>query len=294
MEDGRHWELSRFYKDFYDLQINLIQEFPLEAGNVKGYERSLPYMPGPVTYVTDNISNGRRANLDDYIKNLLKLGPHITSGYLVRKFFAPREGDYEIEPDADGSNAYRLSATSAQSTSPSQGGASSQSSAQNLSLQQQSHQSRHQPAMSLSHASAGHLQPHQHLRSQSEQHSGPPSMMRQNSALTQASASSAASSTQAFKIKVWFEEDNCVVLRMPPQFRFPDLHKKLKERRRLERGLAPGPENGGPGGEDEGELVIEYKDEGDGEYYRIASDADLQVALERCPKLTLMVGVEPR
>ncbi|KAL8987098.1 MAG: hypothetical protein Q9177_003663, partial [Variospora cf. flavescens] len=65
LEDGRHWELSRYYQNFYDFQIALLQEFPQEADSERG-NRILPYMPGPVTYVTDAISNGRRESLDDY------------------------------------------------------------------------------------------------------------------------------------------------------------------------------------------------------------------------------------
>lgn len=59
MEDGRCWELSRYYHDFYDFQIALLTQFEEEAGN-RGKPRTLPFMPGPVTHVTDAISNGRR------------------------------------------------------------------------------------------------------------------------------------------------------------------------------------------------------------------------------------------
>jgi len=285
MEDDRHWELSRLYQDFYDLQINLIQEFSLEAGNVKGVERSLPYMPGPVTYVTDNISYGRRANLDDYIKNLLKLGPHITQGYLVRKFFAPREGDYEIDPNI-AADAYRLSGASAQSSDPSQG-ASRQSSASHLPSSNPPggnygnsvyHQhTRGQPSLSGTTVAS---QPN-HYRQTTDLHpnSATPPLLRQGSALTQASAGSASSATAAHKIKVWFEEDNCVVIRMPPAFRYPDLYKKLQERRMMELG----------GGEED--LSIEYRDEADGRFYRIEGDEDLAEAPGRGGKLTLSVGV---
>ncbi|UKZ79988.1 hypothetical protein TrVFT333_007752 [Trichoderma virens FT-333] len=47
LEDGRHWELSRYYEDFYDFQIALLTEFPAEAGNTGTQKRTLPYMPGP-------------------------------------------------------------------------------------------------------------------------------------------------------------------------------------------------------------------------------------------------------
>ena len=59
LEDGRHWELSRYYEDFYDFQISLLREFPAEAGNTGTQKRTLPYMPGPVNYVTDAITEGR-------------------------------------------------------------------------------------------------------------------------------------------------------------------------------------------------------------------------------------------
>jgi hypothetical protein len=106
MEDGRCWCLQRVYQDFYDLQIGLLQQFPLEAGYVKGHERILPYMPGPVAYVTDSITNSRRAHLDEYMGHLLKLGPHISQGDLVCNFFTPRQGDYELDAEAVGS--YRM------------------------------------------------------------------------------------------------------------------------------------------------------------------------------------------
>ncbi|KAF2091664.1 scaffold protein Scd2 [Saccharata proteae CBS 121410] len=283
MEDGRFWELSRLYQDFYDLQIRLIQEFPLEAGQ-RGVERTLPYMPGPVTYVTDNISNLRRSNLDDYIKNLLKLGPHIAGSDLVRGFFEPKKNDYEIDPNVN-EDEYRLSGASQQSD-PSQD-VSRQSSSGNL-------QQSHSHTQSLGQASYASVQSHQRGKSSVSSHaqslrpSQPAPMLRNNSALTQTSASSANTGTGtglgAHKIKVWFEEDNCVVIRMPALFRYADLYKKLKERRALERG-----EEIDAGGDEE--LVIEWRDENTGEYYGIRGDDDLAEAVARCPKLVLWVGV---
>lgn len=283
MEDGRYWELSRVYQDFYDLQIALIQEFPAEAGNVSGVERSLPYMPGPVTYVTDNISNGRRANLDDYLKNLLKLGTNITRSGLVCRFFAPRKGDYEIEPDRF-ADPYRLSGGSQHSgTEPSQG-ASRQSSAEQF---HQQHHAQNPYAGGYQNQPPHHQQAH-HQRNQASQSyrspnelQAPPPMLRNNSALTQASANSATSNT-TMKIKVWFEEDNCVVIRMPVQFRYADLAKKLRERRALEQG--------GGSGTDTDDLFIEYRDEVEGQYYPIENDEDLAVAIDRNPKLNLTVS----
>ena len=309
MEDGRHWELARFYTDFYDLQINLIQEFPVEAGNTKQSARTLPYMPGPVTYVTDNISNGRRANLDTYLKELFKLGTHISQCYLVRKFFVPREGDYEIDPDAPSvdDNGYRLSGTSSHSQDPSNASASRQSSNANMNgytngygqPQQQPAPPQYNPYQPQHQRGQQSYSSNQHYRSPSDLHpssaNNAPPMLRNNSALTQRSATSSTSTANAgwaqqstaslgqpVKIKVWFQADNCVVIKMPPQFSYEDLRRKLEERRRMEGGVHP----------DDGDMTIDYKDDTDGEYYRIESDEDLGVAQERCPKLTLMISTE--
>lgn len=275
MEDGRHWELQRLYQDFYDLQIQLIATYPVEAGTSGSGERTLPFMPGPVTYVTDNISNGRRANLDDYIKNLLQLGPHITNGNLVKSFFAPRQGDYEIDPDVVAAEEYRMSQASRHSSNPSQG-ASRQSSADQL-------QQSGTPQTPYS-----NFQGHQRGQSSASQAgyglSVPPPMVHSHSGLSNTTATSTNTNTgtglgAALKIKVWFEEDNCVVIRMPSSLKWADLYTKLKERRALEK----------PEGDENEELVVEYRDEIEGRFYPIENDEDLQIAVERNPKLTLSV-----
>jgi bud emergence protein 1 len=131
LEDGRHWELSRYYEDFYDFQIALLTEFPAEAGNTNSQKRTLPYMPGPVNYVTKQITEGRLRNLDAYVKNLLSQPPYIGRCNLVKQFFAPREGDYEYDPSQG--EEYRLSQGSQQSSTGSPAdGASRQSSRNNL------------------------------------------------------------------------------------------------------------------------------------------------------------------
>jgi bud emergence protein 1 len=278
MEDGRHWELQRLYQDFYDLQIQLIATYPVEAGTTGSGERTLPFMPGPVTYVTDNISNGRRANLDDYIKNLLKLGPHITNGALVKSFFAPRQGDYEMDPDVLAQEEYRLSQQSAHSSDPSQG-TSRQSSADQL-------QAATPVTPYSTGGTAGSSYPsHQRGQSVSSQPYGlnpPAPIQHQHSGLSSASMSGSNTGTgtnSALKIKVWFEEDNCVVIRMPTSLKYIDLYNKLKERRALEK----------PNESTNEDLAVEYRDEIEGQFYPIENDEDLAIAVERNPKLTLSV-----
>jgi bud emergence protein 1 len=269
MEDGRHWELSRYYTDFYDFQIALLKEFPEEAGN-RGLPRTLPFMPGPVAHVTDAISNGRRQNLDEYIRKILSMPPHISSCQLVRGLFAPKAGDFEIDPNAVGED-YRLSGASQHSTlnDPS-GTASRQSSngAMNGSAyggmpppsNRPIHQ-RGQPSLSASPAGPGHpgfLQP----------------MNRQASSLTQASgtSSNAPTSGGAMKVKVMFQEE-LIVIRVPSDITYLQLKDKLKDRLKVSE-----------------DLMVQYKDDPSNSCVDLNNDTDLDVALQRNTKLTLFVN----
>lgn len=91
----------------------------------------------------------------------------------------------------------------------------------------------------------------------------------------------------AVKVKAWFDRDTCVVIRMPPrgQFTYVQLYQKIVERRKLEyKGSDQDPED----------LEMEYRDENDGEYYRLEDDEDLGAAVERNEKLTLAVRAAAR
>ena len=299
MEDGRHWELSRFYQNFYDFQIALLQQFPKEADSSTG-QRLLPYMPGPVTYVTDAISNGRRQSLDEYVQKLLSLPPYISKCQLVRELFAPRDGDFELDPRAAGED-FRLS------------GASQQSSTRNSDKNTVSRQSSAGQINGNNGYQPGGIAPSQprsnHQRNQSsvpatsatvfgqQTHWSPPgdvhpsnSINRQASSLTQASNTSSgpanASTTNvsnntaapntnpsgALKIKVFFEDD-LIAIRVPSDIDYQRLKDKLMDRLKLQE-----------------EIMISYKDERSGSYAELLSDRDLDVALSRNPKLTLYVG----
>ena len=88
----------------------------------------------------------------------------------------------------------------------------------------------------------------------------------------------------AVKVKVWFGEDNCVVLRMPSGFTYDDLVLKLRDRYRLEADVDAQVAAAA-------QFAIEYKDEGSQAIWRIAGEEDLAVAKERNEKLSLKVGL---
>lgn len=288
LEDGRHWELSRFYQDFYDFQVALLQQFDVEAGTKGGGPRTIPYMPGPVTYVTDAISNGRRQNLDEYVKKLLTMAPHISRCLLVRQLFAPREGDFEMDPNAMGED-YRLSTASQQSSTPQStpqdsGSASRQSSHGNIDgsngyvqhkMAASQTRSNHQRGQSSATATNNGVAQATHYRQPSDMH--PQAINRQPSSLTQASQSSGGaaptpSPAGALKIKVFFQDD-LIAIRVPSDIIFQQLKDKLKDRLKVQE-----------------DIIIQYKDEPSNGYAEILSDHDLDVAIQRNPKLTLYVG----
>lgn len=256
LEDGRHWELSRYYEDFYDFQIALLTEFPAEAGNTGTQKRTLPYMPGPVNYVTDAITEGRLHNLDAYVKNLLAQPEYISKCNLVKQFFAPREGDYEIDANTAGEE-YRLSNGSQPSSTDSpRDGASRQSSRNNLNGNGYS-------GLSAAPAQRGP--------------NGQPPMNRQASSLSQPSQTSLSpglnQQTAAMKVKLSFNGD-LIAIRVPNDIQFRDLYEKIRERLKI------------PAGE---QIQLFYKDEATGDRPSMISNNDLDLALQRNEKLLLYV-----
>jgi len=253
MEDGRCWELSRYYHDFYDFQIALLTQFEDEAGN-RGRPRTLPFMPGPVTHVTDAISNGRRQNLDEYIKKLLSMPPHISRCQLVRQLFAPRQGDFEIDPNAFGEEA-RYSGESHHSDPSRSVSRQSSQVPMNASQDRASQQQQQQQ--------------HSQQLSASFSNGAPPPMNRQPSSLTQVSTAS----NSAMKVKVFFQDD-LIAIRIPSGVSMQHLKDKLSDRLKIQK-----------------DIIVQYRDETSGTYVDLISDQDLENAMQRNTKLTLFVSI---
>ena len=239
-------------------------------------------MPGPVTYVTDAISNGRRESLNEYVKKLLALPPYISKCHLVRQLFAPREGDFELDPRAMGED-YRYSGTSQRSSLSKTASRQSSQSQMNggsngfgsLPPQQRSNHQRNQPSNGVANGSSQSMyrndpqQPIQRQPSSLTQASGasnPSSSVPGNTSTTNVSASG------ALKIKVFFEDD-LIAIRVPVDIAFQQLKEKLMERLKVRD-----------------DIMVKYKDEPSNDYAELLSDRDLDVALQRNPKLTLYVG----
>lgn len=234
MSDGRWWELSRYYADFYDFQIALLEKFPVEAGQT-GKPRTLPYMPGPVAHVTDAISNGRRQNLDEYIKKIVDQPAHIREDILVRTLFAPRADDYEIDPTVD--NDYRLSGQSlAQSQSrASSGAASTQIPTHNAytSVPPPSNVSsiRHDPHHSYGSANSGGG-PGKPTSYKPALHSQTSNLTQHSTGTNNSGAPQQSSTTTALRLKIQFGVDT-LAFRVDDDIQFPEFHDKIMNRLRI-------------------------------------------------------------
>ena len=257
LEDGRAYELSRYYEDFYDFQIALLTEFPAEAGNTGTQTRTLPYMPGPVNYVTDAITEGRLHNLNAYVGNLLGQPPYISRCNLVRQFFKPREGDYEIDPTGL-EEEYRLSGGSQPSSADSpRPGTSRQSSKQNLNGNGYAGLS-----------AAPTRQPGQ---------GAPPPMNRQASSLSQPSQNSLSPGGRqtggVIKVKL-SHNGNIFAILIPADIPFRELYQRIAERLKIPQG---------------DQMQLSYKDERQDKKPPLMSDDDLDSALESNEKLLIYV-----
>ncbi|KAI0787101.1 hypothetical protein BC629DRAFT_1440299 [Irpex lacteus] len=91
-----HFEMEEYW-----FRVHAI--FQPEAGR-QSAGRTLPYMPGPVPHVDNQITVSRRQELDQYLQELCALSEkgvrHVNESALVREFFATKPGDAsaDIEP----------------------------------------------------------------------------------------------------------------------------------------------------------------------------------------------------
>lgn len=192
--NGKVRSLLRFYQDFYDLQVKLLELFPYEAGKIENLRRIIPLIPGPLINVNDLISKLRREKLDYYLRNLVALPAHILRCDEVLTLFEILENGYDKESDHDESARHSVS---------SDGGG----------------RPVHRPSNSHQDRLSQYLAKH-HLRNSVTPTDSP------------GPATSASSSEKLTKVKVKFYfEDDIFVLLLPMNLRLRDL--KLKLRRRL-------------------------------------------------------------
>ncbi|KAJ1987334.1 bud emergence protein 1 [Dimargaris cristalligena] len=94
-QDGTQRILFRLYEEFYQFQVYLLEEFPKEAGRMDE-PRTLPFMPGPLSFVNETITAQRRVQLDEYLRSLFQQPSYIINSAPFQNFLAPRGEDIEI------------------------------------------------------------------------------------------------------------------------------------------------------------------------------------------------------
>jgi bud emergence protein 1 len=230
-------------------------------------------MPGPMTYVTDQITDGRRHNLDAYVRNLLRQPPYISRCGLVKQFFAPREGDFEVDSNA---NYDDNGSGSRSSGGTPDGAASRQSSRGDLN------------GGNVNGGGGGYgglsARPNPPANGAAGVYQSQQAGLRQASSMTQASQTSlpglngpgpgtSGTPSAQMKVKIYFGDD-LFAIRVPSDILFQQLYEKIRERLKIPEG--------------EG-MVLSYKDEGSGERPGLVSQGDLETALGRNEKLVVVV-----
>ncbi|QID84372.1 bud emergence protein 1 [Saccharomyces pastorianus] len=104
LSNGRTRQLKRYYQDFYDLQVQLLDTFPAEAGKLRDADgqwskRIMPYIPGPVPYVTNSITKKRKEDLNIYVADLVNLPDYISRSEMVHSLFVVLNNGYDREYD---------------------------------------------------------------------------------------------------------------------------------------------------------------------------------------------------
>ncbi|KAH3902197.1 phosphatidylinositol-3-phosphate-binding protein BEM1 SCDLUD_002012 [Saccharomycodes ludwigii] len=104
LSDGHVRSLKRYYEDFYDLQVSVLDAFPAESGKsangkntTKKQQRIIPYIPGPVPFVTETITMKRKEDLNLYVKDLINLPPYISRCEIVLKLFEVKQNRFDKE-----------------------------------------------------------------------------------------------------------------------------------------------------------------------------------------------------
>ena len=265
MDNGKSWELNREYTDFYALQTALMEAFPREAGKVDGHKRTLPFMPGPLPWVTERLTSERRDHMDRYLLHLLQLPPHIIGHPVVRQFFSPRDGDTEIEGVPEDGEIARLSQGSSQHSYAPQD--SRQSSTGNLSYPSTNFTS---PSKSVGQQQYNQTSSANYAygagRSGSGHNRGPSGANGQgmysmgaggSGSLAQIASNSSAPKPQV-KVKAYFGGSDLVVLRLDDDFDYAKLVEKIRDR---------WPQTNASN------FVVDYKSEADGQFYPLSDDS---------------------
>ncbi|KAM4636489.1 SH3 and PX domain-containing protein 2A isoform 3-T3 [Discoglossus pictus] len=110
--DSTSQVIYRRYSKFFDLQMQVLDKFPIEAGQKDPKQRIIPFLPGKILFRRSHIRDvavKRLKPIDEYCRALVKLPAHISQCEEVLRFFEARPEDLD-PPKEDYGSSKRKSA----------------------------------------------------------------------------------------------------------------------------------------------------------------------------------------
>ncbi|XP_076599707.1 SH3 and PX domain-containing protein 2A-like isoform X2 [Chaetodon auriga] len=110
--DSTSHVIYRRYSKFFDLQMRILDKFPIEGGQKDPKKRIIPFLPGKVLFRRSHIRDvavRRLKHLDNYCKALMKLPSHISQSEEVLKFFETKLEDLNPPTEDCGGSGKRKS-----------------------------------------------------------------------------------------------------------------------------------------------------------------------------------------
>uniref|UniRef100_A0A8C5K8P2 SH3 and PX domain-containing protein 2A n=1 Tax=Jaculus jaculus TaxID=51337 RepID=A0A8C5K8P2_JACJA len=101
--DSTSQTIYRRYSKFFDLQMQLLDKFPIEGGQKDPKQRIIPFLPGKILFRRSHIRDvavKRLKPIDEYCRALVRLPPHISQCDEVFRFFEARPED--VNPPKEG------------------------------------------------------------------------------------------------------------------------------------------------------------------------------------------------
>ncbi|XP_075891423.1 SH3 and PX domain-containing protein 2A isoform X3 [Nelusetta ayraudi] len=102
--------IYRRYSKFFDLQMQILDKFPIEGGQKDPKKRIIPFLPGKILFRRSHVRDvamKRLRFIDDYCRALVRLPPQISQSEEVLRFFETKTED--INPPVEDYGSKRKS-----------------------------------------------------------------------------------------------------------------------------------------------------------------------------------------
>ncbi|XP_059185834.1 SH3 and PX domain-containing protein 2A isoform X5 [Centropristis striata] len=114
--------IYRRYSKFFDLQMQILDKFPIEGGQKDPKKRIIPFLPGKILFRRSHVRDvamKRLRFIDDYCRALVRLPPQISQSEEVLRFFETKAED--VNPPVEDYGSKRKSGWWFVSTAEEQG-----------------------------------------------------------------------------------------------------------------------------------------------------------------------------